>query len=227
MRIDCHVHTSRYSGCSTLEPNLACRKAMERGLDGIVFTEHFIQWPRIELNKLRGDYPKLAIYSGVEITVHGGIDVVLITDEMDLAFPELMTTSALISRLHEFGAPSFLFVAHPFRWVSSISDDLEDVLTQVDGIEMNSINILRDNAKLEDGWVVPQNKELYLSTQHTFGLTPLFNSDAHSEKLLGSFGNILDIPSLPSSGSALADLLKRTTPREYQNPLTLKQFFGW
>ncbi len=80
MRIDCHVHTARHSACSDIDPAQACRLALARGLSGLVFTEHHHQWEECELECLRQDFPGLGLYTGVELTLAEGHDMIVITD---------------------------------------------------------------------------------------------------------------------------------------------------
>lgn len=50
MRIDTHVHTRRYSGCSQIDPVQLVQRAERVGLDGLVITEHQHQWTDEELD---------------------------------------------------------------------------------------------------------------------------------------------------------------------------------
>jgi histidinol phosphatase-like PHP family hydrolase len=77
MLIDCHLHTTRYSPCSHLRPYDACALASQRGLDALVITEHQIQWNKKEIKELQQDFPELKLYSGVEVTLREGLDLVI------------------------------------------------------------------------------------------------------------------------------------------------------
>ena len=44
MLVDIHIHTSRYSECSSLHPIDMAVAAKEAGLDGICLTEHQTVW---------------------------------------------------------------------------------------------------------------------------------------------------------------------------------------
>lgn len=52
LRFDIHVHTSRYSTCSRIDPAQLIQQAERVGLDGVVITEHHHQWAEDELAEL-------------------------------------------------------------------------------------------------------------------------------------------------------------------------------
>jgi hypothetical protein len=93
---------------------------------------------------------------------------------------------------------------------------MESVLSRVQGIEMNSINILRGKLRQEGERFLPEDNHLYIQAQEKFGLVPLFNTDSHSEKTVGIIASLID-GSPPRGGSALASMLKKSRPAEYQD----------
>jgi len=52
LHADLHIHTSRYSGCSNIDPISVVRQAEKVGLDIIALTEHGIRWPDQEIQAL-------------------------------------------------------------------------------------------------------------------------------------------------------------------------------
>jgi len=54
------------------------QSAIERGLDGIVFTDHGKFVPKKRLTELRKKYPKICLWSGIEITTCEWCDFVVI-----------------------------------------------------------------------------------------------------------------------------------------------------
>ena len=60
--IDLHVHTSRYSFCSHISPEELIRLAPERGIDGIVITEHDWQWTNEEIKNLQESLERKAVH---------------------------------------------------------------------------------------------------------------------------------------------------------------------
>src|ERR1700722_18152690 len=72
MKFDLHMHTTRHSPDSRMEPAALCRRAGEIGLDGVVITEHDWLWTEEELQELRRDHRKLVILAGVEVSAFEG-----------------------------------------------------------------------------------------------------------------------------------------------------------
>ncbi|MFP4314797.1 MAG: PHP domain-containing protein [Desulfovibrionales bacterium] len=227
MLIDCHVHTTRYSGCSTLSPKWACEWAEDRGLDVLVLTEHQVQWTTPEIAILRKEYPGLKIFSGVEVSLEEGFDVVLIASIQGLTyppFPHRISLAEFQDSLRVVRGERFAFIAHPFRWTNQRSLEMDLVLAAVDGIEMSSINILHNNVRREKNRYVARNATLYQQAREEYGLIPLYNTDSHTEGSVGALANRVD-GQIPATGSELAALLKRAHPEEYQNQDLLKRFF--
>jgi len=71
---DLHLHTSRYSGDSVLDPNKLIARAVHAGLDGVVITEHHHIWEPSELEALvaEGPAPGFILLSGFEYTSSSG-----------------------------------------------------------------------------------------------------------------------------------------------------------
>ena len=59
MTFDLHMHTSRHSPDSVMDPFALVRRAVEIGLDGVVITEHDWLWTENELHELRRAAPDL------------------------------------------------------------------------------------------------------------------------------------------------------------------------
>jgi hypothetical protein len=223
MRIDCHLHTSRYSGCSRLDPDIACRRALERGLDAVVLTEHQCQWPSEEIAALRRRFPDLTLYSGLEATLDNGVDVVVITREQGLKIPFGLSPESFFTAKWLDPDSSYLFIAHLFRWSTLPPHGLEFMAPLVHGLEMNSVNILRGQFHLENGRYAPEAEAVYQETRKRFGLQGLFNSDAHDPQAVGSLANEIRCDRPPASETELASLLKRATPKECQDHDLLRQ----
>lgn len=226
MLIDCHLHTSRYSPCSGLEPATACSLALQRGLDALVITEHQMQWTAAELDELQGEFPGLRIYSGLEVSLAEGCDIVIITATRGLTFPYGVSLDMVLRELFSRHEESFLFLAHAFRWTEERSAQMERVLDSVDGLEMNSVNILRPYPDRLDGLYRPKLQRLYESVQLEHKLVPLYNSDAHSPQAVGSLASAIDGSVPPQSETELAALLKLSHPREHQTPRLLRRLMA-
>ena len=209
--IDCHVHTSCYSPCSRLLPDLACQRALAQGLDGLVFTEHQIQWPLADLTVLRRNYPNLALYSGLEVTLAEGFDVVCLIPEVDMELPYGLGIHELNRHLAPFGEEAFCFLAHPFRFLEQWDPDLNHLVPFIQGVEMNSVNILHGQACWVQNRLAPCKQALY-DRLARHGLVPLFNSDAHLVEAIGTLATrmALEKNETPRDTAELAAIFRAT-----------------
>jgi histidinol phosphatase-like PHP family hydrolase len=194
MKIDAHVHDRTHSKCGSTEAREMVRTAIFYGLDALVFTNHhrFMQVDEmVELNK---EFFPFRIYNGIEITVEGNEDfIVLGVDEetlgpcswMSFNYPDLY-------RLVR-NSNGFIAMAHPYRYEDVIASDIETF--RPDAIEINSTNIVRtDHMKV---------RQLAERT----GIRPMSNSDAHVLYEMGLYYN--EIPYLPETEVGLAELLRK------------------
>lgn len=223
MRIDCHFHTSQHSCCSLVSPRTACQIAVSRGLDALILTEHGVYWDRARLAELQSGNPGLRLYSGIEIALTEGYHVVAFGARfLDRPVPRLS-----LSELTHLVAPvresTFLFVAHAFRYQARPTPELERVLACCDGLEIRSINILRNHAvgAAHPTRIVSADHALYEQYLQAYGLIPLYNTDGHDEKIIGLISNELPVSTPPEDEQQLARLFKRHKPIEFQNPALL------
>ena len=72
MKFDLHMHTSRHSPDSEMDPLVLIRRAQEIGLDGVVITEHDWLWTEAELEVLRSLAPGLVVLAGIEVSAREG-----------------------------------------------------------------------------------------------------------------------------------------------------------
>lgn len=223
MRIDCHAHTRTYSSCSSLRPAELCSLALERGLHGIVITEHRRQWPPEDLDMLRQRFPRLAIYSGVEISTVEGYDVVLISD-LRLDLPDFPSASHLRRLFDEHDEEIFSFVAHPFRYRNMMTEDLQRILQVVEGIEMNSVNILKSGPEELDGRFEPDNRDKYLQARQKYNLLPLYNTDTHAKDSVAALANELPCDVPPTDAKGLIRLLRSGAGKQWQDPARIERF---
>lgn len=221
MRIDCHTHTRRYSGCSSLEPEELCNLALRQGLDAIVITEHHVQWAPDEIADLTGRFPSLRIYAGMEVTLREGYDVVVIGTELRDVGRRLISIAELTTALEDRRDEIFLFIAHPFRFSKRYGSRIQHVLDAVDGIEMNSVNILRGQHRRIGRRFAPDDEALYLQATRGRNLTRLYNTDAHNMDAVGTIMNEFEGPP-PEDETALAKLLASNQPCEVQDPELLE-----
>ena len=69
MKVELHLHTSRYSGCATATPAELMRKLIETGYQAVYITEHDAVWREEEIARLQEDFPAIRIFPGVELSL--------------------------------------------------------------------------------------------------------------------------------------------------------------
>jgi predicted metal-dependent phosphoesterase TrpH len=173
MRIDMHVHTSRYSECSIMTPGQMAAAAIRSGLDAVVITEHNVMWSHEETQALQAQFPALKLFRGVEVTTahEDHLLVYGITD--DTSFYEGIPAGVLAENVHRDGG--IVVLAHPCRYSDKIPEEI--FAAGVDGVEMMSNNI---RAYMKDG---------LRKTQKRLDAPCIVNSDAHAVESLGFFAN--------------------------------------
>ncbi|WP_051694038.1 PHP domain-containing protein [Desulfohalovibrio reitneri] len=230
MLLDCHVHTSEHSPCSVMTAYKACATASAAGLDAMALTDHHYLAGQAEIDALMRHFPGLRLYPGIEVTVAEGFDMVVLTPRGASPATEFrprpfLGLDELERQLRPMRDDCFLFVAHPFRYQDRRTADLESVLAFADGVEVNSINILKTKPTWNNGQAQPANAELYEQAARDFDLVRLTNTDAHQENALGCLANSL--PGQPPAEPAeLNHLLRTTPPQPHQNPERLKKILG-
>jgi predicted metal-dependent phosphoesterase TrpH len=110
-RVDLHVHTRRYSPCAELlNPELLPKAMAERGLYGVVITEHDSLWSAEEIAELNRDLNGHRIFRGVEISSRNGHFLVIGMDALGDLKPGV-SAEGIISVAREHGAA--VIWAHP------------------------------------------------------------------------------------------------------------------
>lgn len=189
-----------------------------------MLTEHHALWSRESLLELQTHEPGLKLFTGVEVTLKEGYDVVVIGKEPDTPSSAFTAFNELMRRLGPIRDEVFIFCAHPFRYRNEITPSLRKILARIDGIEMNSANILKYNEIRKNGVYKPRNYRTYEQAFDEFQLIPMYNTDTHMQLSVGAFASRLKTDTMPQDEAELAKLLKRSHPEEYQNPLLLHEF---
>lgn len=236
MRFDCHMHTSPRSGCSVLHPDDLCEAALARGLDAVVLTEHHQRWPDDELARLAARHPGLRLFSGQEITVGEGFDIVVLGPASRVRVRPFTPLDEVQRALAPARDESFLISAHPFRYTTHTCPELEAIFDWVDAIEMNSVNILHSGCEREQTAhgtrYICTFGHLYEAARQRHGLIGLYNSDAHSRASVGAVATEVTGPDglngkLPPDEAALVATLRGLTNpahvRERQLPELLTE----
>lgn len=168
-RIDLHVH-SKYSGDNGADPEETVLKALEAGLDGIAFTEHYSYGASEPVETLREKYGgEILILRGVEFsTLEGhclvfGVD----TDRFGFRYPPV---SELIRAVTERGG--VVVPSHPYR----VGNSLGDAIRQVPGITA---------VEGHNGCNMRQYNELAVAAAQALRLPYTGGSDAHEPSEVG------------------------------------------
>jgi predicted metal-dependent phosphoesterase TrpH len=229
LKLDLHTHTGRYSSCARHSPRELCQTAIACGLDALAITEHHQQWTPAEIAELQARFPALKLYAGVELTCTDGHDYVVLGLEPGHYAPNPMPYAqmqSLIEARRRAGGAPFAFLAHAFRFSA---DEAGLETCAVEGIEMASPNML-DRGRRARGEVSIARAELYQRWQEKRGWISLYNSDAHSRRMVGTFYNLVELPEgalpePPPDEEALIRLLRAAQIRPYLDEKRLRARF--
>lgn len=199
MTFDLHIHTSRYSPDSVIDPFQLVRRAVELGLSGIVITEHDALWSEEELDELRAAAPELVVLGGCEVSGRQGHVLVYGISDLTKLAPGV-GWAELCDEVHRQGGVAV--AAHPNRFGQDFDACLARTCAQLDGIEVMSKNM---------------DHELRHRTAQILKANPLFttlgNSDAHEIHQLATCVTDFDAE-IRNSGDLVAAIRERkTTPR--------------
>jgi predicted metal-dependent phosphoesterase TrpH len=170
MKLDLHLHTTRHSPDSVMEPAALLRRAREIGLDGFVITEHDWLWTEPELDELRAMAPDLVILAGIEVSSREG-HVLVYGVTNPFAVPRGIGMADLCREVHRQGGAAV--AAHPFRWGQKFDDILRRDRPEFDGLELMTNNMDADGRRRA------------AQVRADYRLAGLGSSDAHDEKTLG------------------------------------------
>ncbi|HEV3205025.1 MAG TPA: PHP-associated domain-containing protein [Gemmataceae bacterium] len=170
MKFDLHMHTTRYSPDSSMDPFVLVARAKEIGLEGIVITEHDCLWPEAELEELRAAAGDLVILGGMEVSAREGH--FLVYGILNSAVvPPGIGIADLCREVHAQGGA--VVAAHPFRWGQPFAEIIQEEKPELDGLELMSSNM------------DAECRNLAAKIQEDFPLAGLGSSDAHHERILG------------------------------------------
>jgi hypothetical protein len=170
MKIDLHVHSAN-SGDSPTDPEEVIITAIERGLDGIAFTEHYFYGASEGVEILREKYGnEIMILRGVEFSSAEGHCLVFGTDTDSLSI-KYAPVADLVRIVNEQGGVAI--PSHPFRGVNSIGERVKDLagLCAVEGYNGNNMHSFNKRA---------------VETAQALSLPFTGGSDAHAAGEIGS-----------------------------------------
>lgn len=170
MKFDLHIHTTRHSPDSVLDPFEMLRQAEELGLDGVVITEHDWLWTEAELDELRAAAPNLVVLAGIEVSTRQG-HFLTYGVKNPFRVGAGIDVADLCKEVHRQGGA--VVAAHPFRWGQKFHDILKHSRPALDGLEMMSSNMDADCRRRT------------LEVHQKLNVAGLGNSDAHDVNTLG------------------------------------------
>ena len=190
VRIDLHVHTAYGSACAELHSPLQIPGRMrERGLNGIVITEHDLIWSGTDIRELNAAAPDLRIFRGIEVTTSCCHVVVIGLDTCDGIFRG-MSIQALYACTR--GGDAALILVHP-QTIGS-AESVAKLIGYVDALEVAS-SVTEGN---------DEQQALRLSRE--YAVAPVAGSDAHCTDTLGSAYTVF--PYLPNDEKGLAHMIR-------------------
>ncbi|MCX7793472.1 MAG: PHP domain-containing protein [Thermodesulfovibrionales bacterium] len=123
-RIDLHVH-SKLSGDSDSEPEEIIERAIEIGLDGIAFTEHYSYEASEPVEVLKGKYRgDILILRGVEFSTKEGHCLIFGFDT-DKHLKKYTPVEEVLTIVQSSGG--IIIPSHPFRGVNSIGERIRSL----------------------------------------------------------------------------------------------------
>lgn len=170
MKFDLHMHTTRHSPDSSMDPFVLVERALQIGLEGIVITEHDWLWTEEELDELRAAAPGLVVMAGIEVSTRQG-HFLAYGVKNPFSIGKGIHVADLCREMHRQGGA--VVAAHPFRFGQRFKDILARDNPDIDGLELMTSNMDADCRK----------KAAEIFKQRP--LAGLGSSDAHHEDVLG------------------------------------------
>jgi predicted metal-dependent phosphoesterase TrpH len=173
MKIDCHLHTSNYSGCADSSLKEQMKAAYDKGLDAVFITEHMVLHPEKELERYRKKFFPMKIFQAIEVTVQdaGWEDFVV----LGIHDPKINGDKWTYSRLHQFvhERGGFIIHAHPFRYR--------------DHVQVNTTRWVPDAVEVYTSNINKTDLQKRLDYIERIGSRPIINSDSHNTRNTGKF----------------------------------------
>lgn len=189
MRIDLHIHTRRYSGCSSIDPSALLPRARAVGLDGIALTEHGIRWPDTEINRLKRDagLREMLVLAGQEAACYSARGQFQ-GEFLVFGYPDSLgsnkSVEELARRVHSEGG--VVIAAHPFKRDRSGTG----YYGSGDGV----VNLPIDGLEVAHPDYGPAERRAALAAMRASGLAGTGGSDAHHLNRVGRYVTLLPGP---------------------------------
>ena len=192
VRIDLHVHTTRYSPCSRLNPETLISIAPDLPIQAVVITEHDIQWSAEEIEWAeRSASGSIRFFRGVEVSTDvGHVLAYNLADHRRIGYG--MPLEELTRIAHEDRAA--LVLAHPGRFGVGVPEPAIPPWTGISAVEAMSNNIHE-----------PMREEVRRAAS-LLGSQTVAGSDAHDEEIVGLYAT--EFPRMPADEAELAEMIR-------------------
>ncbi len=171
-KFDHHLHTTRHSPDSVIEPEQLIEEARRIGLDGVVITEHDTQWDDDELADLQAHAGNLVVLSGAEISAREGHFLVYGLPDLGETPPGIDLADLIrVVRRHN----AAIVGAHPFRWDQDFRS-----LVETHGAAFDALELVSNN-------VTPQTRRLTEGLLRDFPMGRTGSSDGHDPHIIGCY----------------------------------------
>lgn len=189
--IDLHVHTSRYSSCSRLQPERLGLLADSLPVEAIVITEHDAIWPREELQQLQDRIgANLRLFRAVEVSTSEG-HVLAYHLQDDRPLTPGMPLDELVRMAREDEAA--LVLAHPGRFIQSVPEGRGTCWDYLSAVEVMSNNITEP--------MIAQVRQAVAALEKPV----VAGSDAHVAEIVGLYAT--SFPHMPADEAELARMI--------------------
>jgi len=178
--IDLHVHTNRYSQCSVIPPERLIDQAVNAGLDGLVITEHHVQWSLDELEELRqaSRHPGFLLLGAFEYTSRKGDLLIYGLEAHQVSqFEPCWPPEQAVELATQLGG--VCIAAHPTR--AGLGFDMGISALSLAALEVCSVNLQ------------PHERRLAAKLAEAIGARPVACSDAHNLQDVGRFATEFDM----------------------------------
>lgn len=174
-----HCHTSEHSACSMVSAADMISKAIQVGIQTIVFTDHHYKWDEEELEALRkeaGVPETFKVFSGQEVTTYDYGDILLYGSEKTYEKQKIS-----LETIRAENPDAAIIWAHPYRNKKIPSEEML-LSPLIDGVEIFNSNYT----------ILEANKAL--NAWHIHKFTAIGGTDTHALSYTGSYPTIFDHP---------------------------------
>lgn len=163
MLIEIHSHTAEYSPCSSITAVNLVKSVLDKGLGGVVFTDHHYLWPEDDIRRLQ-DYLDLPddflVLAGQEVFTRDYGDVLVYG--ADASIPQ----GICLAEMRQSYPGAALVWAHPYR------SGRIPVITELFDSNFDAIEVINPRQK---DWENDQS----ISVWKTWGFTATSGTDIH------------------------------------------------